>query len=320
MIGGLLNFAIQVGASDVHIVQGVAPCFRIDGKIYRIFQLPGCKKLLKNYPDLGRTMTGDIIGAIVKKIAPENIKTSKFGYRIDKDKQFRVNVYHQKNSPAIAFRVLYPMPFTMKEIFKTYPESINAFNYFTRLPSGLVLITGPPGSGKSTTLASIVNEINENDAKHIITIESPIEYEHSHKKSIISQMEVGIDVEDFATGIRTISQPAVDVIAIDEMRDIKTIKQTILAANRGHLVFAILNANKIVDSIEWIVSIFKEQKMYRIAFAEAFQGIIFQQLIQKNNGGRIVNVEFITKTPKIRKLIIDADTDQIRMFFQSKNK
>lgn len=324
MIEGLLSFAVEIRASDIYIIKDIVPCFRINGEVYRIFKTPKNKRLLSIYPDLNKPMSAEIIKAMAKKILPEGKKLKGnnnlcFTYQTKKNQRFRVLVYQQRNSFALAIRVLYPQIPTVEELFVDFPEIINNLNYLTKLNKGLVLITGPVSSGKTTTLATIINEINKDYSRHIMTIEDPIEYKHNHKKSIISQREVNTDVKNFEEGILCAMKSSVDIIAVDEIQDINTIKNIIKAANLGHLVFATLYSNRIIEAIERFYFLLNDD-LYRQSFVFSLQGVISQHLLCKKDGKQVAIAEGMIVTREIRECLRKGNLNKVHSIAQDKQK
>ena len=306
----LINYAMENRASDIHITVGVPPILRIDGAL-RYFNE---EKLYPN--DIER---------IVRKILDERqfeeldskgeIDTS---YSSPGISRFRVNIYKQRGSYAIALRIIpFKIP-TMEEL--RLPSVVKDL---ARLPRGLILVTGPTGSGKSTTLASMIDLINKERSCHILTLEDPIEYLHKHNKSMINQREIGTDSHSFANALRAALRQDPDVILVGEMRDLETISIALTAAETGHLVLSTLHTIGAAKTIDRIVDVFPphQQQQIRIQLASVIQAIISQQLLPKANGeGRVAAFETMVATPAIRNLIREEKIHQIDTVIQTSRK
>lgn len=303
----LLQHAHDIGASDLHITMGIPPTYRINGKLERYGENNVDTKQLQ---------------AMIKTILPidkEEDFISKgeadFNYSLGELCRFRVNAYHQRNEVAIAARLI---PAKIPTI-----ESLKMPNVLYQLadkPQGLILVTGPTGSGKSTTLAAMIDYVNENKAKHIITLEDPIEYMHSNKLSIINQREVGVDTKSFANGLRASLRQDPDIILVGEMRDLETISTAITAAETGHLVMATLHTSSAATTIDRIIDVFPphQQGQIRIQLANVLQGIISQRLfVNRDNNGRTAATEILIQVPAIANLIRNEKVHQIPSVMQT---
>ncbi|MDS0524974.1 type IV pilus twitching motility protein PilT [Clostridium sp. SHJSY1] len=302
----LLLKTIELKASDLHLIVGSPPIVRINGNLEKIGE-------------------ENLISKDVEKFAKEvlsynfekYIKAGEYdsSFVLDGIGRFRVNVFKEKNNDAIAIRVInFTIP-TLEEL--KYPKIIKEL---TRKRRGLVLVTGPTGCGKSTTLASMINEINNTRNTHIITLEDPIEYLHKHKKSIINQREIGKDSKSYKNALKAILREDPDVILIGEMRDFETISIAITAAETGHLVFSTLHTIGAAKTIDRIIDSFpsNQQQQIRTQLATVLQGIISQQLLPELDGrGRIAASEIMTITPGIQKLIREGKTYQIQSIIQT---
>ncbi|GED13306.1 type IV pilus twitching motility protein PilT [Aneurinibacillus migulanus] len=305
-INKLLRYAFEKRASDLHITSGSAPIFRLDGELRRL--------------DVSPLMPPDT-EAIAREVMGEELFQSfkdegeaDFSYGIAGVSLFRVNAYHQRKSISLVFRVI---PTEIPTL-----EKLNMPKILEKLchkPQGLVLVTGPTGSGKSTTLAAMLDYINRNMRKHIITLEDPIEYLHRHKSCIVNQREIGFDTVDFATGLRASLRQDPDVILVGEMRDLETISTAITAAETGHLVFATLHTPDAPQTIDRIIDVFPgpQQPQMRIQLASVLLSVVSQRLFPKVGGGRIAATEILVNTPAVSNLIRMEKVHQIRSIMQT---
>jgi twitching motility protein PilT len=305
----LLKLTIDRNASDLHLTVGAAPNIRVNGQLFPISSDKLTPKDTENY---------------AKEILQDNydkyIENGEYdtSYSLSGIGRFRVNIYKQRGSDAIALRVVGLKIPNLKEL--DFPSVIKEL---TTKQRGLVLVTGPTGSGKSTTLASIINEINGTRADHIITLEDPIEYLHKHNKSIINQREIGRDSKSYQNALRAILREDPDVILVGEMRDLETISIAITAAETGHLVFSTLHTIGAAKTIDRIVDVFPpyQQQQIKIQLAAVMQGIISQQLLPKSdNSGRIAALEIMITTSAIQNLIREGKTHQIESSVQTGSK
>jgi twitching motility protein PilT len=238
-----------------------------------------------------------------------------FAYSLPGKARFRVNVYRQRDALGAAFRLI---PHEIKPLESLgVPESVSALAH---LPRGLVLVTGPTGSGKSTTLAGIVDLANRTRADHIMTIEDPIEFLHSHKRSLVNQRELGTDTWSFKNALKHVLRQDPDIILVGELRDLETIELALTAAETGHLVMATLHTQDAAQTIDRVIDVFppSQQQQVRVQLAGALQGVVCQQLVKTADGrGRIVAVEIMTATPAIRNLIREGKTHQVYSALQA---
>lgn len=303
----LLKFAVEMGASDVHITVGLPPMLRINGRITRC--------------------NGDILlpkdtEVYVKEILSEDnyakyltLGEADVSYALPGIGRFRVNVFKQRGSSALVLRLIaLKVPtldgLKMPPILKTMTEK-------TR---GLVLVTGPTGSGKSTTLAAMVNEINRTRSTHIITLEDPIEYLHKHDQSIVNQREIGNDTYSYANALRAVLREDPDVILVGEMRDLETIGIAITAAETGHLVFSTLHTIGASKTVDRVIDVFppNQQQQIKVQLSAVLEGVISQQLIERiDETGRACALEIMTTTSAIRNLIREGKTHQIDSMVQT---
>ena len=303
----LLREAVARRASDLHITIGVPPILRINGSLKHT-----------NYPALTPQDTDRLLGEITSPDQRDKFYQSgelDASYALPQVSRFRVNAFRQRGATALVFRVITEKVPTMEQL--GHPEVLKTL---ARKPRGLVLVTGPTGSGKSTTLAAMINQINTERDCHIITLEDPIEYIHDHKQSIVNQREINTDTKSFANALRAALREDPDVILVGEMRDAETIGIAITAAETGHLVFATLHTSDAAQTIDRIIDVFPpyQQQQIRIQLSLTLQGIIAQQLLPRSDGnGRVAAMEILVATPAIRNLIREGKTHQILSSLQT---
>lgn len=306
-IRDLLTRAYDENASDLHVTIGIPPVYRIDGK-------------LSQYGEV--IVTKEDIQHMLRELLPptkveeyEQRGQTDFNFSLEGKCRFRVNAFHQRNAGAIAARLISSEIPTIESLH--LPQVL--FDLADK-PQGLILVTGPTGSGKSTTLAAMIDYINTNKAKHIITLEDPIEYLHSHKKSVVNQREIGVDTSTFADGLRASLRQDPDIILVGEMRDLETISTAITAAETGHLVFATLHTSSAPTTIDRIIDVFPphQQGQIRIQLANVLQGIISQRLFtRKQQKGRITATEILVAVPAVTNLIRNEKVHQIPSVMQT---
>ncbi len=297
----LLNSVIKNNASDLLIVEGIAPILRISGDL-----VPADSKVL-NAEETKALIYSLLNPSQIKEF--ESTKELDLSYALKGIARFRVNVHYQKGTVAASLRLIPPEIPSMEELH--LPKAIEDF---ASLERGLVLVTGPTGAGKTTTQACMVDLINKNKSKHVITIEDPIEYSHMNKRSVVEQREVGIDTDSFNTALKRVLRQNPDVILVGEMRDLETIQTAITAAETGHLVISTLHTNDAVQSIDRIVDVFPphQQTQIRMQLSLSLQGIIAQQLIPRlDKKGLIIAVEVLVATSAVRNLIRKSQTQEI---------
>lgn len=303
----LLEKSYHDRASDLHISVGIPPVFRIHGALQSFGE-----SILRESDT--KDMLLEIIPDSLQQMFDE-IGELDFSYELPGRCRFRINAYQQQGNVSIAARMI------DSEIPAI--ETLGMSNVLYTLadkPQGLILVTGPTGSGKSTTLASMIDYINSTKSKHIITLEDPIEYVHTHKKSIINQREVGEDTQSFANGLRAALRQDPDVILVGEMRDLETISTAITAAETGHLVMATLHTSSAPTTIDRIIDVFPphQQGQIRIQLANVLQGIISQRLfVRKDEKGRIAATEILMQTPSVANLIRNEKVHQIQNVMQT---
>lgn len=310
-IQGLFAETIKLNASDLHLLPGIPPSVRIDGVLSN----------LQNYPALTPENVQALVFSILTAEQKELLQTNKeldfsfgFGQGQENLGRFRINAYYQKGNLCAAFRFLSPTIKTIEELH--LPKICHTFS---SLKQGFILVAGPTGHGKSTTIASMINEINLGRASHILTIEDPIEYVYPKGKSIISQREMGIDTHSWAFALRSALREDPDVVLVGEMRDPETIASAITIAETGHLVFSTLHTNSASQSIDRIIDSFaaSQQGQIRIQLASTLKGIISQRLVPQIQGGRVPAVEVLIGTPAVASNIRDGKTHLIDSVIQT---
>jgi len=295
-------------ASDLHLTAGAQPMVRVRGRLTP----------LEGYPVLMPTDTREIVYSILTNSQRQRLETNwqlDFAYQIPGAARFRVNAYFQRAALGAAFRLI-PFEVVPLETLGLPPVVTD----FANKPRGLVLVTGPTGSGKSTTLASLIDVINQRREDHIMTIEDPIEFLHQHKKCIVNQRELGSDATSFAEALKAALRQDPDVILVGEMRDLETIGTAITAAETGHLVFATLHTQDTPQTIDRIIDVFPsaQQGQIRAQLSVALQGIMTQTLLPTADGaGRCVATEVLVPTPAVRNLIREAKSHQIYSVLQT---
>jgi len=294
-------------ASDLHLTAGSPPMIRHHGKLHAL-----------DYPVLTPQMTREVIYSILTNDQRQRLETDwqiDFAYSIPGKARFRVNSYFQRASLSAAFRLI---PSEMPKLRDLALPPV--LQEFAKKPRGFVLVTGPTGSGKSTTLAAMIDMINDERREHILTIEDPIEFLHKHKKCIVNQRELGADAQTFALGLKAALRQDPDVILVGEMRDLETISTALTAAETGHLVFATLHTQDAAQTVDRIVDVFPpdQQQQVRVQLSVSLQGIVTQQLLPTADGkGRTVATEVLVPTPAVRNLIREGKTHQIYSALQT---
>lgn len=297
-IKDLLTQALERGASDLHIKAGTPPILRINGDLSPLIDHP------RLTPEGVHSLVNEVMNAPQRERLSEKGEVD-FAYSLSGLGRFRVNVFYQRGTPGLVFRVVPARIPTLAEL--TLPPILEKL---ALEPRGLLLVTGATGTGKSTTLASLINLINQNRTVHIVTIEDPIEFLHSDQKGILSQREVGSDTDSFGVALRSALRQDPDVILVGEMRDYETIATSLLAAETGHLVLSTLHTLDATETINRIIAVFPpyQQKQIRLQLASVVRAIISQRLVPRADGkGRVPAVEIMITTPTIRESIIDPD-------------
>lgn len=306
MLEEIIQEAINRQASDIHLVKDCSPVLRIDGELY----------VLEQFQPLTSKTLEELACELLKDSYEEYLKHKSHDFSLEVGHQrFRAHVFRASESSAFALRLI---PSKIPDVSSlNLPQVVHRF---TQLERGLVLVTGTTGSGKSTTLAALINEINKTQKKHIITVEDPIEFIYEKGLSIISQREAGEDVLSFSDAVRAAMREDPDILLVGEMRDLETIQNTITMAETGHLVFATLHTKNAPESINRIIDIFppNQQQQIRLELSAVLEGVISQILLPKNGGGRVPACEVLIATDSIRSLIRDqgvpnAIYDQIQL-------
>ena len=302
----LLAFGAKQGASDLHLSAGLPPMIRVDGDVRRI-----------NLPAMGQKQVHDLIYDIMndkqRKDYEEFLETD-FSFEVPGIARFRVNAFHQNRGAAAVFRTIPSKVLTMEDLGLG-----KVFRDVADMPHGLILVAGPTGSGKSTTLAAMVDYLNSTKYQHILTVEDPIEFVHESKKSLINQREVHRDTHSFNQALRSALREDPDVIFVGELRDLETIRLALTAAETGHLVFGTLHTTSAAKTIDRIVDVFPadEKPMVRSMLSESLQAVISQVLLKKIGGGRVAAHEIMLGTLAIRNLIREDKVAQMYSAIQT---
>src|SRR6187401_1057273 len=307
-IDELLEQMVARSASDLHVSVGSCPAIRVHGQVER----------LEEYDALTQDDTQQLMYQILSSEQQKNFEIKRqldFAHGVPGLARFRVNVYFQRGSVGAAFRLIPEAIKTLEEL--GLPASLHTL---AEKPRGLVLVTGPTGSGKSTTLASLIDEVNRTRAEHILTIEDPIEFVHRHKRCIVNQREIGVDAPSFAEGLRAALRQDPDVILVGEMRDLETIATALTAAETGHLVFATLHTQSAPGTIDRVIDAFPaaQQDQIRIQLAATLEGVVTQALLPTADGkGRVAALEILFPDDAVRNLIRQAKVEQVYSVMQT---
>jgi len=302
----LLAFSAKQNASDLHLSAGLPPMIRVDGDVRRI-----------NLPPMEHKEVHSLIYEIMndkqRKDFEEHLETD-FSFEVPGVARFRVNAFNQNRGAGAVFRTIPSKVLTMEELGMG-----QVFKDISMTPRGLVLVTGPTGSGKSTTLAAMMDFINENKYEHILTIEDPIEFVHQSKKCLVNQREVHRDTHGFDAALRSALREDPDIILVGEMRDLETIRLALTAAETGHLVFGTLHTTSAAKTIDRVIDVFpaEEKSMVRSMLSESLQAVISQTLMKKQGGGRVAAHEIMRGTPAIRNLIREDKIAQMYSAIQT---
>ena len=302
----LLSFSHQQGASDLHLSSGLPPMIRVDGDIRR----------LKMSPLEGQQLR-DMIFDIMTDAQMKNFEATweaDFSMEIRNVSRFRVNVFNQNRGIAVVFRTIPNKVLSLAEL-----EAPEKFVDIIDVPRGLVLVTGPTGSGKSTTLAAMLDQINDNRHEHILTVEDPIEFVHQSKKCLVNQREVHRDTQNFNNALRAALREDPDIILVGELRDLETIRLALTAAETGHLVFGTLHTSSAAKTIDRIIDVFPgdEKSLVRSMLSESLRAVIAQTLLKKIGGGRVAAHEVLVGTSAVKNLIREDKVAQIYSMIQT---
>ena len=306
-ITDLLAFSVKNKASDLHISTGLPPMIRVHGDVRRI-NLPAANQ------EQVFDMITDVMNDNQRKIFQQNLETD-FSFELPNIARFRVNAFMSNRGPAAVFRTIPSTVLTLEQL-----QAPKVFEKISDTPRGLVLVTGPTGSGKSTTLAAMINYINENHPAHILTIEDPIEFVHQSKKALVNQRELHEHTHSFANALKSALREDPDVILVGEMRDPETIGLALTAAETGHLVFGTLHTTGAAKTVDSIVDVFPagEKEMVRSMLSESLRAVISQTLLKTKDGsGRVAAHEIMLSTPAVRNLIRENKIAQIGSVMQT---
>ncbi len=306
----LLEQMIKAGASDLHLTVGTPPVIRVDGKLVR---MPGHDVLM---PEVIKKLAYSMLNDKQKLKFEQNSELD-LSFGVEQMSRFRCNMFMQRGNVAVAIRQI---PYSIRTFDELGLPKVIA--EFSKLPRGLVLVTGPTGSGKSTTLAAIIDKINRERAVHILTVEDPIEYLHRHQTALVNQREVYSDTHSFAAALKYALREDPDVVLVGEMRDLETIEAALSISETGHLAFATLHTNSCAETINRIVDVFptNQQEQVRVNLSFTLQAVVSQTLIPKVGGGRVMAMEILVATPAIRAIIRDDKVHQIYSMVQSGTK
>jgi len=302
----LLAFSAKQGASDLHLSAGLPPMIRVDGDVRRI-----------NLPALEHQEVHGLIYEIMndkqRKDFEEFLETD-FSFEVPGVARFRVNAFNQNRGAGAVFRTIPSKVLSMEDLGMG-----QTFKDISMVPRGLVLVTGPTGSGKSTTLAAMIDYVNDNRYDHILTIEDPIEFVHESKKCLVNQREVHRDTHGFNEALRSALREDPDIILVGELRDLETIRLALTASETGHLVFGTLHTTSAAKTIDRVIDVFpaEEKSMIRSMLSESLQAVIAQTLLKKTNGGRVAAHEIMIGTPAIRNLIREDKVAQMYSAIQT---
>lgn len=302
----LLAFSVKNGASDLHLSAGLPPMIRVDGEVKRI-----------NLPAMEHKEVHGLIYDIMndkQRRDYEELLETDFSFEVPGVARFRVNAFNQNRGAGAVFRTIPSKVLTMEQLGLG-----QVFKEICEFPRGIVLVTGPTGSGKSTTLAAMMDYINDNRYDHILTVEDPIEFVHQSKKCLVNQREVHRDTHGFSEALRSALREDPDIILVGEMRDLETIRLALTAAETGHLVFGTLHTTSAAKTVDRIIDVFpaEEKDMVRAMLSESLQAVISQALLKRNGGGRVAAHEIMIGTPAIRNLIRENKVAQMYSAIQT---
>ncbi len=302
----LLAFSARQNASDLHLSAGLPPMIRVDGEIRRV-----------NVPPMDhgevQSLIYDIMNDQQRRDFEDQLETD-FSFEVPGVARFRVNAFNQSRGAGAVFRTIPSKILSLEEL--GMPDVIQEF---AKMPRGLVLVTGPTGSGKSTTLAGMIDYINDQRYDHILTIEDPIEFLHESKRCLVNQREVHRDTQSFSAALRSALREDPDVILVGEMRDLETIRLALTAAETGHLVFGTLHTTSAAKTVDRIIDVFpaEEKAMVRSMLSESLMAVVSQTLLKKKSGGRVAALEIMRGTPAIRNLIREDKVAQMYSAIQT---
>ena len=305
-ITDLLAFGVKNKASDLHLSAGMSPMIRVHGDIRRI-----------NLPEMSAEEVGNMVTSVMndhqRKLFQQDLEVD-FSFELPNVARFRVNAFTSNRGPAAVFRTIPSTVLTLEDL-----RAPRIFQKIADNPRGLVLVTGPTGSGKSTTLAAMLNHINENRHEHILTIEDPIEFVHESKKCLVNQREVHRDTQSFTNALRAALREDPDIILVGELRDLETIRLALTAAETGHLVFGTLHTSSAAKTIDRIIDVFpgEEKQLVRSMLSESLRAVIAQTLLKKIAGGRIAAHEILVATSAVKNLIREDKIAQIYSSIQT---
>jgi len=305
----LLEFSVQQGASDLHLSSGQPPIIRIDGDIQRI-DAPSFEA------EQLQTLIYDIMNDEQRRGFEEHLEAD-FSFELPKLARFRANVFRQNRGISAVFRTIPSKILSLEDL-----QAPSIFKDISNFPRGIVLVTGPTGSGKSTTLAAMMDHVNKTSSGHILTIEDPIEFVHQPVRCLINQREVHRDTKSFSNSLRSALREDPDVILVGEMRDLETIRLALTAAETGHLVFGTLHTSSAAKTIDRIIDVFpsEEKDMVRSMLSESLQAVISQALLKKIGGGRVAAHEIMLANSAIRNLIREAKVPQMYSVIQTSSQ
>jgi twitching motility protein PilT len=305
LIARLLRFACDQAASDLHLSAGERPAMRVNGELRWIDMDPLS-------PDDAHRLIFDVMNDTQRKTYQERLECD-FAYRLDDAARFRVNAFVQSRGEGAVFRTIPAQIPKMANL--GLPPIVRAF---CDEPKGLVLVTGPTGSGKSTTLAAMIDYLNDTMAGHILTLEDPIEFVHTSKRSLVNQREIHAQTHSFGAALRSALREDPDVILVGELRDAETIQLALTAAETGHLVFGTLHTQSAAKTVDRVIDVFpaEHQPQVRAMFAESLVGIITQTLVRKVGGGRVAALEILVGTPALKNVIREGKTHQVPSLLQ----
>ncbi len=305
----LLAFSVEQGASDLHLSAGMPPMLRKDGEIRKLEAADLSAEMIRN-------LVYDVMNDLQRKTFEEHLEAD-FSFEIPNVARFRVNVFQQNRGLGAVFRTIPSKVLSLDQL-----QAPEIFKNIAMMHRGIVLVTGPTGSGKSTTLAALIDHINKTQYSHILTIEDPIEFVHTPQRSLINQREVHRDTKSFSNSLRSALREDPDVILVGEMRDLETISLALTAAETGHLVFGTLHTSSAAKTIDRIIDVFPaaEKDMVRSMLSESLQAVISQTLLKKTGGGRVAAHEIMLGSSAIRNLIREDKVPQMYSVIQTSNQ